>query len=88
MSRKIDDKGIEIIVPYSTGKPNGKAKGVDNNQDAFVIFRVYVDKKALVGPALFDVIWDRAVLFTKKNSREKVTCKDIIIKLASMEIRL
>ncbi|GAA3316825.1 hypothetical protein GCM10020331_013990 [Ectobacillus funiculus] len=53
MSREIDEEGIEIIVPYSTGNPNGKAYGVDNNQDAFVIFRVYVDKEALVSPALF-----------------------------------
>jgi hypothetical protein len=87
MSRKIDEEGIEIIVPYSTGNPNGKAFGVDNNQDAFISFRVYVDKEALVGPALFDIIWDHAILFTKKNSREKVNCKDIIVQIGSMETR-
>jgi hypothetical protein len=89
MSRKVSEEGIEIIVPYSTGNPNGKAYGVDNNKDASIIFRVYVDKETLVGPALFDVIWDRAILFTKKNSREKkVTLKDITIKIGSMEIKL
>lgn len=88
MSRKIDEEGIEIIVPYSTGNPNGKAFGVDNNQDAFISFRVYVDKEALVGPALFDIIWDRAILFTKKTNREKFIHKDIRIKIGCMEIKL
>ena len=46
MSRKVDEEGIEIIIPYSTGNPNGKAFGVDNHQDAFIAFRVYVDKEA------------------------------------------
>jgi len=88
MSRKIDEQGMDIIVPYSTGNPNGTAFGVDNYQDASVIFRIYVDKQTLVGPALFDVIWDRAILFTKKNSREKAAFEEIKIKIASKEIRL
>lgn len=88
MSRKVDEEGIEIIVPYSTGNPNGKAYGVDNNKDASIIFRVYVDKETLVGPALFEVIWDRAILFTKKNHREDVSSKEIIIKIGSMETRV
>jgi hypothetical protein len=64
-TRKADDNGI--VVPYSTGNPSGKAYGVDNNKDVFVAFRIYVDKDTLVGPALFDIIWDRAILFTKKQ---------------------
>lgn len=56
-----------VIIPYSTGNPLGKAYGVDNNQDAFITFRVYVDKIAMVGPYIYDVIWDRAILFTKNK---------------------
>lgn len=66
-TRKADGEGV--VVPYSTGNPCGKAYGVDNNKDAFIAFRIYVDKEALVGPALFDVIWDRAILFTKKSKQ-------------------
>ena len=43
------------------------AYGVDNNQDVRIVFRVYLDKIAMVGPYIFDVIWDRAILFTKKK---------------------
>ncbi len=49
---------------------------------------VDVDKETLVGPALFEVIWDRAILFTKKDNRENATFKDIIIKIGSMETRV
>lgn len=56
-----------VVIPYSTGNPQGTAYGVDNNQDAFIGFRLYVNPETLVGPALFDVIWDRAILFTKKQ---------------------
>lgn len=88
MSRNIEQEGIEIIIPYSTGNPNGKGYGVDNNKEAFIIFRIYVDKESLVGPALFDVIWDRAILFTKKNNRGNASSNDIIIKIGSTETRL
>ncbi|MCP8968111.1 hypothetical protein [Ectobacillus ponti] len=87
MARKAAGEGIEILVPYSMGNPNGKAYGVDNNQDASIIFRLYVDPRTLTGPAPFDVIWDRAILFTKNNP-ERAACKDIIVKVAGMEIRL
>jgi hypothetical protein len=72
MSRKND--GDSIPIPYSTGNPNGKAYGVDNHKDAFIGFRLYVDKGALVGPAM-DVIWDRAILFTKNKGTRKDTIK-------------
>lgn len=39
----------------------------DNNQDALITFRVYLDKIAMVGPYIFDIIWDRVILFTKKK---------------------
>ncbi len=61
------DEGNVVIIPYSTGNPLGKAYGVDNNQDVRIVFRVYLDKMAMVGPYVFDVIWDQAILFTKKQ---------------------
>ncbi|MDD4337961.1 MAG: hypothetical protein PHH46_11355 [Firmicutes bacterium] len=54
-----------VVVPYSTGNPHGKAFGVDNNKDAFIAFRAYIDVTTQVGPSLFEIIWDRAILFTK-----------------------
>lgn len=66
IARKADEDNV-IIIPYSTGNPLGKAYGVDNNQDARIVFRVYLDKIAMVGPYIFDIIWDQAILFTKKN---------------------
>jgi hypothetical protein len=56
-----------VIVPYSTGNPSGKAFGVDNNKDVFIAFRAYIDTKTQVGPSLFELIWDRAILFTKAH---------------------
>lgn len=64
MARKSDGDNV-VIIPYSTGNPQGKAYGVDNNQDIRIVFRVYLDKIAMVGPYVFDIIWDRAILFTK-----------------------
>lgn len=69
MARKADEDNV-VIIPYSTGNPLGKAYGVDNNQDARIVFRVYLDKIAMVGPYIFDVIWDRVILFTKKKKLE------------------
>ncbi|MFW6035447.1 MAG: hypothetical protein ACOCRZ_04260 [Halothermotrichaceae bacterium] len=66
MARKVDEDCL-ITIPYSTGNLQGKAFGIDNNEDAFIGFRLYLDQEALVGPALFDIIWDRAILFTKKK---------------------
>lgn len=65
MARKADDENA-VIIPYSTRNPYGKAYGVDNNQDARIVFRVYLDQIAMVGPYIFDVIWDHAILFTKR----------------------
>lgn len=67
MARKADEDDV-VIIPYSTGNPLGKAYGVDNNQDARIVFRVYLDKTAMVGPYIFDIIWDRVILFTKKKT--------------------
>jgi len=65
MARKADENNV-VIIPYSTGNPLGKAYGVDNNQDARIVFRVYMDKTAMIGPYVFDINWDHAILFTKK----------------------
>jgi len=66
MARKAIE-GNEVIIPYSTGNPKGSAYGVDNNEDAYVGFRIYVNPETKVAPAHFDVIWGRAILFTKKK---------------------
>jgi hypothetical protein len=66
MARKADEDNV-LIIPYSTGNPLGKAYGIDNNQDALITFRVYLYKIAMVGPYVFDIIWDQVILFTKKE---------------------
>lgn len=68
MARKADEKNV-VIIPYSTGNPIGKAYGVYNNQDVRIVFRVYLDKISMVGPYTFDVMWDQAILFTKRQKR-------------------
>jgi hypothetical protein len=55
MARKADEDNV-VIIPYSTGNPLGKAYGVDNNQDVRIVFRVYLDKIAMVCPYIFDII--------------------------------
>ena len=66
MARKTEE-GNEIIIPYSTGNPKGSAYGVDNNEDAYVGFRIYANPETSVAPAIFDTIWSRAILFRKKK---------------------
>ena len=66
MARKADEDNV-VVIPYSTGNPLGKAYGVDNNKAVRIVFRVYLDQIAMVGPYIFDIIWDQAILFTKKE---------------------
>lgn len=54
------------VIPYSTGNPKGCCYGVDNCQEAFIGFRLYLNQKTLVGPAPYNVIWDQTILFKKK----------------------
>lgn len=68
MARKVEE-GNEVIIPYSTGNPSGSAYGVDNNEDAYVGFRIYANPETNVAPAIFDVIWSRAILFRKKKKQ-------------------
>ena len=65
-ARKADEDNV-VIIPYSTGNPLGRCYGVDNNQDVRIVFRVYLDQLAMVGPYIFDIIWDRAILFKKRK---------------------
>ncbi|NMF06222.1 hypothetical protein ACUH7Y_19550 [Clostridium beijerinckii] len=58
------------IVPYSTGNPKGACYGVNNYQEAFIGFRLYLNQETLVGPAPYDVIWDQAILFRKKKKNQ------------------
>lgn len=54
-----------VIVEKSTGNPKGKAYGVDNNKDAFLAFRSYIEKVNKVGPAAYELVYDRAIVFHK-----------------------
>lgn len=62
-------EGNEVIIPYSTGNPKGSAYGVDNNKDAFIIIRIYVNQETKVASAHFDTIWGHAILFSKKQPK-------------------
>lgn len=66
MARKTEE-GNEVIIPYSTGNPKGSAYGVDNNEDAYLGFRIYANPETNVAPAIFDTIWSGAILFRKKK---------------------
>jgi hypothetical protein len=68
MARKTEE-GNEVIIPYSTGNSKGSAYGVDNNEDAYVGFRIYANPVTNVAPAIFDTIWSRAILFRKKKNQ-------------------
>lgn len=57
----------EVIIPYSTGNPQGSSYGVDNNQDAFIVIRNYVNQKTKVASVPFDIIWGHTILFTKNK---------------------
>ncbi|WP_237664876.1 hypothetical protein [Sutcliffiella horikoshii] len=70
MARKADGDRV-VVIPYSTGNSKGSAYGVDNNEEAYIGFRLYQDKETKVGPALYDVIWDNAILFTKKKGQRR-----------------
>ena len=68
MARKAKE-GNEVIIPYSTGNPSGSAFGVDNNEDAYIGFRIYANPKTNVAPPIFDVIWGHAIVFNKKKKQ-------------------
>ena len=55
-----------VVVPKSTDNPNGHAFGVDNGRDAFIAFRCYIEKPTRIGPAHFELIYDRAIHFQKR----------------------
>jgi hypothetical protein len=59
-----------VIVEKSTGNPQGKAYGVDNNKDAFLAFRSYIEKVNKVGPAAYELVYDRAIIFHKKPANK------------------
>ena len=55
-----------VVVPKSTGNPEGRAFGVDNGRDAFIAFRCYIEKKTRIGPAHFELVYDRAIHFFRR----------------------
>ncbi|WP_257675108.1 hypothetical protein [Clostridium felsineum] len=69
MARK-GDGNCTAIIPYSTGNPKGSCYGVNNYQEAFIGFRLYLNQETLVGPAPYNVIWDQAILFRKKKDQQ------------------
>ncbi|URZ05452.1 hypothetical protein [Clostridium felsineum] len=75
MARK-GDGNCTAIIPYSTGNPKGSCYGVNNYQEAFIGFRLYLNQETLVGPAPYNVIWDQAILFRKKKSTQHQIIKN------------
>jgi hypothetical protein len=64
--RKANAEERCIVVPKSTGNPDGRAFGVDNGRDAFIAFRCYIEKETRIGPAHFELVYDRAIHFWKR----------------------
>ncbi len=58
-----DPNCLEIKLPQRV-LPCNK---VDLNQDLFVAFRAYVEPPTKVGPFWFELLYDRAIKFTKNN---------------------
>ncbi|URZ17590.1 hypothetical protein [Clostridium felsineum] len=75
MARK-GDGNCTAIIPYSTGNPKGSCYGVNNYQEAFIGFRLYLNQETLVGPAPYNVIWDQAILFRKKKKDQHQIIKN------------
>jgi hypothetical protein len=66
MARSLSYPGENcVIVPYSTGNPNGTAYGIDNNQDVFPAFRAYVERATGIGASYYEIQYDRAIIFHK-----------------------
>ena len=60
---KTDDH--TALIPYSTGNEQGRFYGVDNDNPAFVLFRIYLDKTG-VGANYYELVNDRVIVFYKK----------------------
>ncbi|MFH0802250.1 MAG: hypothetical protein V2A78_07680 [bacterium] len=54
-----------VVIPKSTGNPDGSAYGVDNNQDVFVAFRAYIELATGIGTSYYEIQYDRAIIFHK-----------------------
>ena len=61
---KMDD--YTKIIEYSTGNEKGKYYGVDNGNTLLLAFRAYVDETD-VGPSYYEIVYDRAIIFHKKQ---------------------
>ena len=55
------------VIPYSTGNEQGKFYGVDNDNPAFVLFRIYLDETG-VGANYYELVNDRVIVFHKKQA--------------------
>lgn len=57
------------IIEYSTGNEKGQYYGVDNGNPLLMAFRAYVDETG-VGASYYEIVYDRTIVFHKKNSTE------------------
>ncbi len=57
-----------VTIPKSTGNPEGMAYGVDNGQAALIAFRAYLETETGIGPSYYEILYDRAIIFHKKES--------------------
>jgi len=61
-----------LKVNYSSGNPQGKYFGVDNFVLLKGVFRSYLEKETLVGPAYAELIPDRIIVFHKVAPNESL----------------
>lgn len=55
------------VIPFSTGNPQGKYYGVDNDRPVFVLFRLYLDETG-IGASYYELINDRVIVFHRKQT--------------------
>lgn len=65
MARSKTDEHTAVI-PYSTGNPDGRFYGVDNENTLLLAYRAYVEPSTGVGPSYYEIVYDRAMVFHKK----------------------
>ena len=54
------------VIPYSTGNPDGRFYGADNDTTLLLAYRAYVEPSTGVGPSYYEIVYDRAMVFHKK----------------------
>lgn len=62
--------GHTVEVPASTGNPRGRCYVADAGQPLFCAFRAYMEPETGAGPAYSELIWDRLMVFHKKEDAD------------------